>query len=144
MTGDVGLGQRVLAGARTPAAEAVAGALDGLRLNQDNVLHVRNALKSEYYALGDLMRLYGPMVRLEKCGGDPVSAFATPAFNQRIDAFMRHCMSYINALGNAVVALEETARAYGYRESQIADAFDEYRRGPAAHGAQLGRSDPSR
>jgi hypothetical protein len=128
MRGDVGLGQRVLAATRSPAAQAVASALDGLRVDRGNVLRVHHALKSEFYRLGDLMRMHGRELQVGRCGSDPVSEAAAAAFNTRLKTFAKHCTGYIQALGAAADALAQTAREYGYTEAQIAESFDAFQR----------------
>ena len=129
MTGEVGLGQQVLGGARSPEAQALAGSLDGLRVNRENVLQVRNALKAESVRLGNLMVLHGPMLHVGECGPDPVSAPAANLFNTKIQAMVAQCTSYVQALGDAAEALGQTAQTYGYNEEQIAASFKNYQDG---------------
>jgi hypothetical protein len=125
MTGEVGLGQRVLSGARSPQEQALAGSLDalGLQVNRDNVLQVRNALKTEFDRLRRLMALHAPMLRVGECGPDPVSGPAALLFNDKVQALTGQCTGYVEALGDAADALEQTARAYGYNEGQIVASF---------------------
>jgi hypothetical protein len=129
MTGEVGLGQRVLSGARSPQEQALAGSLDalGLQVNRDNVLQVRNALKAESVRLGRLMRMHGPMLHLGECGPDPVSAPAAGLFNRKVEALAGQCNSYVESLREAANLLEGTARSYGYNEEQIQASFDAFR-----------------
>jgi len=121
MTGEVGLGQRVLSGARTPQEQALAGSLDalGLQVNRDNVLQVRNALKTESDRLGDLMLFHGPMLHVGECGPDPISIPAAASFNAKVEALANQCRLYVRTLGEAAGELAETARTYGYTEEQI-------------------------
>jgi hypothetical protein len=120
------LGQRVLAATRSPAAQAVAGALDGLRVDRDNVLRVHHALKSEFYRLGDLMRMYGRELQVGRCGSDPVSKPAADLFNAKLRTFAEQCTGYVDALGAAADALAQAAREYGYTEAQIGESFDAF------------------
>jgi len=134
MTGEVGLGQQVLGGARSPEAQALAGSLDGLRVNRANVLQVRNALKAESDRLGDLMQVNGSMLHVGECGPDPVSGPAASQFNAKIQAMVAQCNSYVQALHDAADALEQTARTYGYNEEHIAASFDAFQRQTDAPG----------
>jgi hypothetical protein len=126
MTGEVGLGQRVLAGASSPEARALAGSLDGLQVSRENVLQVRNALKAESVRLGNLLVLHGPMLHVGECGPDPVSAPAASLFNTKIQTMAAQCTRYVQALGDAADALGQTAQSYGYNEEQIAASFKSY------------------
>jgi hypothetical protein len=142
MTGEVGLGQQVLGGARSPEAQALAGSLDGLRVNRANVLQVRNALKAESVRLGNLMQMHGRSLHVGECGPDPVSGPAAGLFNAKIQAMVVQCNGYVQALGDAADALDQTAHAYGYNEDQIAASFKSYQDGqrsvPAAAGLNGG------
>ncbi|HTF46914.1 MAG TPA: hypothetical protein VK735_05640 [Pseudonocardia sp.] len=125
MTGEVGLGQRALSGARSAPEQALAGSLDalGLQVNRDNVLQVRNALKAEWVRLSDLMVYHGPMLHVGECGPDPVSGPAAELFNDKVKALADQCNGYVQALGASADMLEQTARAYGYAEDQIEASF---------------------
>jgi hypothetical protein len=129
MTGEVGLGQQVLGGARSPEAQALAGSLDGLRVNRENVLQVRNALKAESVRLDNLLQMHGAMLHVGECGPDPVSAPAAGLFNGKIKAMVAQCNGYVQALGDAADALGQTAQTYGYNETQIAASFKSYQDG---------------
>ena len=129
MTGEVGLGRQVLGGARSPEAQALAGSLNGLRVNRDNVLQVRNALKAESVRLDNLLQMHGAMLHVGECGPDPVSAPAAGLFNTKIQAMVAQCTSYVRALGDAAEALGQTALTYGYNEEQIAASFKSFQDG---------------
>ena len=131
MTGEVGLGQRVLSGARTPQEQALAGSLDalGLQVNRDNVLQVRNALETESVRLGNLMQMHGRELRVGECGPDPVSRPAADLFNEKVQGLANQCNTYVQALGDAANALEKAARAYGYNEEQLTASFEVYEQG---------------
>jgi hypothetical protein len=137
MTGEVGLGQQVLAGARSPEAQALAGSLDGLRVSRDNVLQVRNALKAESVRLRRLMTLHAPMLQVGECGPDPVSAPAAELFNGKIKAMVAQCTGYVQALGDAADALGQTAQGYGFNEEQIAASFKSYQDGQRSASAPV-------
>jgi hypothetical protein len=128
MTGEVGLGQRVLSGARSPQEQALAGSLDalGLQVNRDNVLQVRNALKTESVRLGNVMAIHGQMLHVGECGPDPVSEPAAELFNDKVRALAHQCNGYAQALGDSANALEQSARAYGYSEEQIKASFSAF------------------
>lgn len=132
MAGVEGLGQRVLAGARSPQARAMAADLDhlGMQVTPENVLQVRNVLKAEAVRLSDVMRVNDYKLRVDLCGGDPVSADASRGFNAKLDNLRAQCSGYVKALRDAVKVLEQTAATYGRSEQEIKDSFDAFRPEP--------------
>ncbi|MEJ3652610.1 hypothetical protein WEH80_06470 [Actinomycetes bacterium KLBMP 9759] len=95
-----------------------------LQVNRDNVLKARAALLAEAKRLDDVLdghlRNYSG---IGLCGGDPVSADAQKAFNERIDALIEHCRTYNRDLREAAYALDDVARRYGYTDEEIAASF---------------------
>jgi len=118
----------VLSGARSAQEQALAGSLDalGLQVNRDNVLQVRNALKTESVRLNQLMQLHGRGLEVGECGPDPVSGPAAELFNKKVKALAGQCMGYVQALADAADVLIRSARAYGYNEEQIKASFDAF------------------
>ena len=57
------------------------------------------------------------------CGGDPVSPEAASAFNERINGLVMSCVAYNRDLQAAAAALDDTARAYGYTDDEIAASY---------------------
>ncbi|HEX4357481.1 MAG TPA: hypothetical protein VH141_08175 [Pseudonocardia sp.] len=92
-----------------------------LQVSRENVLEVRSVLLGEAERLLDSIRSansrrgwVGP------CGGDPVSAEASAAFDARIRIVLQRCQRYALQLREAGTALEEIARDYGYTDAQLA------------------------
>ena len=107
-------------GYRTPleAVRALA-----LQVDRTTVLKARSALLDEANRLDvELDRSkHGGEVGL--CGGDPVSPEAAKAFNVRIGAMIASCRAYNRDLRAAALALDATARAYGYTDDEIAASY---------------------
>jgi hypothetical protein len=125
MAGVQGLGQRVLAGARSPHAQALAADLDhlGMQVTPENVLQIRNVLKAEAVRLAAVMGANDYKLRVGPCGADPVSDDASRGFNAKIDRLKAQCYGYIDALDGAVKLLEQTAATYGLSEQEIEGSF---------------------
>lgn len=106
-----------------PSWRQFSAAVESLKLqvDRDTVLQARAALLSEALRLKQALRAHDSHIGL--CGGDPVSADARDAFNERISALLGHCRQYTDDLEAAALALEETARRYGYTDDQIAQSF---------------------
>ncbi len=94
-----------------------------LQVNRDNVLQARKAVLDEAQRLQDLLITHQRDVWVDLCGGDPVSADAAEAFNERIHQLVDHCWRYAMELKAAGDALGETARAYGFTDEQIAASY---------------------
>jgi hypothetical protein len=95
-----------------------------LQVNRETVLKARAALLAEAARLdveiGQRMHAYGGV---GLCGGDPVSPEAARAFNERIDSLVDRCRAYNGELRMAALALDTTARAYGYTDDEIAASY---------------------
>lgn len=99
-----------------------------LRVNRETVLQARNALLAEADRLDDaVLTAQRKGTRIGLCGGDPVSVDAMAAFNERIDALLDGCLAYNRDLRTAAHALDDTARAYGHSEDEIATSFQGHR-----------------
>ena len=129
MAGVQGLGQRVLAGTRSPHAQALAADLDhlGMQVTPENVLQIRNVLKAEANRLADVIAVNEFRLHVDLCGGDPVSRNAADGFNAKIKRLLDQCNGYVRALRTAAVALERAAANYGHSEEEIENSFDKFR-----------------
>jgi hypothetical protein len=94
-----------------------------LQVDRDTVLQARAALLGEALRLKDALRLGSVRQDVGLCGGDPVSADAAAAFNERIASLFAYCRSYVDDLERAGDVLGETARRYGFSETEIAASF---------------------
>ncbi|HEX4249367.1 MAG TPA: PE domain-containing protein [Pseudonocardia sp.] len=95
--------------------------MSDLQVSRENVLEVRSVLLGEADRLLDSIRSassrrgwVGP------CGGDPVSAEASAAFDARIRLVLEQCQRYALELKRAGDALDQVARGYGYTDAQLA------------------------
>jgi hypothetical protein len=95
-----------------------------LQVNRETVLQARATLLAEAarldVELGQRMHAYDGV---GLCGRDPVSPEAAGAFNERIDALIAGCRAYNGRLRAAAMALDATARAYGYTDEEIAASY---------------------
>lgn len=103
-----------------PQLDAAVGAL---RVDRDNVLQLRAGILAEADRLDRDLALARRDCQVGLCGGDPVSPEAAVAFNSRIDSWLDHCAQYIKALRESANTLDDSARRYGYTESEIVDSF---------------------
>ena len=109
-------------GHRTQLAAAVRSL--ALQVNRHTVLQARAALLAEADRLDSELRdKHNDLAKVGVCGGDPVSPEAAHAFNERIDALVNSCLDYNRDLRSSAVALEATARAYGYTDDEIWASF---------------------
>jgi hypothetical protein len=108
-----------------PQSASLASAAESLALqvNQDTVLQARSALLGEAQRLKDELKRYGAGISVGLCGGDPVSVDASTAFGERINGLMSQCDRYVTDLEQAGELLADTARRYGFTETEIAGSF---------------------
>lgn len=93
------------------------------QVNRDNVLAVRNALRTQTDTMRVALQKANLELRLACCGGDPVSADATPMFQGKIDGVLAKHWAHYAEIREAVDRLTETAREYGYTDEQIRASF---------------------
>jgi uncharacterized protein YukE len=100
-------------------------AVDRLRLqvNPENVLRVRATLLAESDRLSAAIERGGQGDWVGFCGGDPLSADARAAFNERIDDVAGQCRAYADSLRAAGDSLEQVARDYGHTDAAIAASY---------------------
>lgn len=94
-----------------------------LQVNPENVLKVRAALLAESDRLHQAVQRGGAGEWVGFCGGDPLSADARGAFNQRIDEVIGHCRHYADTLRAAGESLERVALDYGHTDAEIAASY---------------------
>jgi hypothetical protein len=94
-----------------------------LQVNPDNVLKVRAALLAESDRLNSALQHgdYGDWVGL--CAGDPLSADARAAFNDRIDEVVAYCRRYADSVRASGDSLEQIAKEYGHTDDEIAASY---------------------
>jgi hypothetical protein len=120
-----GLGTKSVVGAHLPAGQALVADLDhvGYQVNRENVLGVYSVLANEARRLALVMDEQGHKLKIEPCGGDPVSYDAERGFNTKLDNLRAQCNSYVYSLANAAERLKDAAQAYGYTEAQIGESL---------------------
>lgn len=96
------------------------------QVNRDNVLQVRNSIRLQADQIRDSLQTAQFSWRVEKCGGDPISADATIAFNRKINEVLAVHWSHHKELIDAADRLNEVALTYGYTEAQIADSWSRF------------------
>lgn len=97
----------------------------GMQVTRDNVLQARAALLAEADRLdAALAHEAGDMKNVGLCGGDPVSADAAPAFDERVMLLLEQCKAYNKHLREAAASLHDVARSYGYTEDEISSSFN--------------------
>jgi hypothetical protein len=94
-----------------------------LQVNRDTVLRARAALLDEARRLDHELNRRNIDGRVGVCGGDPVSPEAANAFNERIETLIANCRAYNRDLHTAALALDATARSYGYTDDEIAASY---------------------
>lgn len=110
---------------RTVATEPPVRASDSLmtQVNRDNVLQVRNVLRHEVEAMLPVLQRANVELQLPPCGGDPISADATPMFQRKIVEVVRKHWAHYAEIREAVDRLTDTARDYGYTDEEITASF---------------------
>ena len=95
--------------------------MSDLRVSRENVLEVRSVLLGEAERLLHSVRVSSFRLGwVGPCGGDPVSAEASAAFDARIRIVVERCQRYALQLKQAGNALDQIARSYGYTDAQLA------------------------
>ncbi|ODU02777.1 MAG: hypothetical protein ABS81_16465 [Pseudonocardia sp. SCN 72-86] len=94
----------------------------GMAIDRENVLQVGAVLVGEVRRLRQVLQAHGGD-RMELCGGDPVSADAKQAFNQRAEALVALYKTYVDDLQALSDAVAEAARSYGVADADIATVF---------------------
>ncbi|MFB9745620.1 hypothetical protein ACFFOU_31290 [Pseudonocardia sulfidoxydans] len=94
-----------------------------MRIDRDNVLEVAKALSREAARLDEVLSQNG-QARADLCGGDPVSADAKLAFNQRAELLVDSYAKYVLDLRQLATAVAESARAYGVSDEDIARSLE--------------------
>lgn len=93
------------------------------QVNRDNVLAVRSAIQQQAEDLQRCLQATMLDARVDPCGGDPISAEATPLFNTKIRQILKVHWNHLDELRSAVDRLGESARRYGFTEEQVAESF---------------------
>lgn len=97
------------------------------QVNPDNVLAVRNAIQQQTEDLQRALQMATLETQLGKCGGDPISADATPMFMRKIGEVLRIHWDHLRELREAVDHLTDTAQSYGYTEQQIRESLTKFK-----------------
>jgi PE family len=98
-----------------------------LKVNHDNVLAAAKIIQTQIDALKDSVDANGPALQVEPSATDPVSLDAARAWNHRLvgadDSYKARIDEYMVSLQKLVVQLQESAKAYGFSDSDIAATF---------------------
>ncbi|MBW0106348.1 PE domain-containing protein [Pseudonocardia sp. KRD291] len=114
------------------ATEPSARASDSLmtQVNRDNVLQVRNVIQQQVREMQDALQSATLGSHVRACGGDPISAEATPLFNSKIAKVLELHWAHLDELRDATEQLTATAERYGYTEEEIARSFAKFEASP--------------
>ena len=96
------------------------------QVNPDNILAVRNSIEQQAREIQVALQSVNMGGSVEPCGGDPISADATPMFRVKIDKILALHWAHHSELREAVDRLTETAKQYGYTEADIAKSFTKF------------------
>lgn len=100
------------------------------QVNRDNVLAVRNVIRRQAREMQDALQSANLGSHVRPCGGDPISAEATPVFNTKIAQILRLHWAHLDELRDATDRLTAAAKLYGYTEEQIAQSFTKFEAAP--------------
>lgn len=100
-------------------------AIDDLisQVHVDNVLQVAAAFRRHADDIEHLLYTHGADLRLGRCGGDPISAYAQEAFQAKIDQVIAVHWAHAAELRAAGDALRASAHGYGYTDADLDSAF---------------------
>lgn len=109
----------------TPAHEPAGATSDSLMatVGIDNVLAVGAALRAQRDSLQAALDNVRFDLRLGHMGDDPISAYFTPVFQQKVNELADTHVRHVQELTEAVDRLEAAARGYGITEDDIARTF---------------------
>lgn len=93
------------------------------QVNRDNVLQVRNAIKQQMEELHRTLLIANLDAVVRPCGRDPISADATPQFNNKIRQVLKAHWEHHAELQEAVDRLTDSAYRYGYTEDDLERSF---------------------
>lgn len=98
-----------------------------LEVNRDDVLAKRNALLAEAQDFRRFLTRIQDRLRMDPCGGDPVSHDVARVVSYRTidadDSYFKICEAWVENLYQAAETLAETARQYGYTDTEISETF---------------------
>jgi hypothetical protein len=98
-----------------------------LKVNHDNVLAAAKIIQTQIDALQDSVDAHGPSLQVEPAAGDPVSRDAARAWNFRLvgadDSYKARIDEYMVSLQKLIVQLQDSAKSYGFSDSDIAATF---------------------
>ena len=96
-------------------------------VNQHNILAAARIIEAQADALMKTWKNARRDMNIEPPGSDDVSTRIAPAWNDRLvsadDSYTNRVADYITGLKKLAVQLGDTAKAYGFTESQIEAAF---------------------
>src|SRR5687768_2682408 len=104
----------------------------GFQVNRENVLGVYQLVQSEADRLDKVVQKSGYKLRIDLCGGDPVSKDAMETFNAELTRLRTQCEDYVRMLFSTAAQLKQTALSYGFTEEQIAHSLNSATSAPAA------------
>ena len=98
-----------------------------IMVDRENVLRAAKIIQDALDNEGQAIRGNLPLLRVIAPGADQISVQAAAAWNDRLtsgaDSFSVRVEQYLQNLQTLVDNLVTSAKAYGYTEQQIADAF---------------------
>lgn len=96
-------------------------------VTKDNVLAAAKIIYNQAEALNMMLEDARDQLRIAPPGDDDVSIRIAPAWNDLLvsneDSYTQRIWQYIQGLYNLAQQCQESAKAYGYTDDQIASAF---------------------
>ncbi|MGO1049005.1 hypothetical protein [Crossiella sp. CA198] len=103
---------------------------DRVRVTREQVLRAYAVLYREGEWLREQLRALQDRLRLQPCGGDPVSIDTAKVYNWKFvdapDSIYRQYRKYSQTLLDAAVELRVAAEEYGFTEAEIAESLARY------------------
>ena len=125
---DQRLGDRAMAGRSGPGVAQKAADFNqlGMQVNTETVLGIYASIAEEVTRLRLALRAFQNATQggMPHLGGDPVSPYASTAFNQSTDKLVALAKRDIDDLDRVSQGLVEDAKSYGKTEQEIGAAFD--------------------
>lgn len=94
------------------------GSTGAVEADPEALLRAANILCSQAVNLSRSSQMYLRSIRVNDCGTDEISRWATPAFNEKIQPMADSITQLTELLGTASRQLVETARSYGATDEQ--------------------------
>jgi hypothetical protein len=102
-----------------------AAAGSGYDVTAEALQHTYNLLKAKAQDLSNALLAHRG-VKLKPCGSDPISQWATPALQAKVDAIAEHMTTFTADLDAAAEELKQALASYGATEDQVQASFQQF------------------